>query len=134
MRTLLGLLLWNAVFVVGFAVVVLFFLDWYPGGGGRHVADYLGLAVPFIVGIWLLVLGARFARRRAAVISIAVTSGILILLQCAMLALFIWWNEGFGNRRYTTSLQLLIVLGLAIGGASVWWFWRAKLERRSPEG
>ena len=130
MHLLIRVILWNVVFVVFLTALVFFCAvwveHWFPGVG-RGVSDAIGLSVPFVVGCWLLLLGAKFAKRRASVIAVAVVSSVLVLIQCALLEFFILYSQGFDNTRSTIHFELLPLLVLATGVALVWWFTSVRL-------
>lgn len=128
MRTLIRLLFWNIVFVAGLAATVagLFAI------GADNAAGTTGLLLPALLGIWLLFLGGRFARRRAAVLACAAAAGLLFLLQCALLAFLIWFSQGFGGRTDQTGLFEVLLLWTVL--AAGWLLWRFLRAARVPSG
>lgn len=119
MRVLLRLFLWNVGFVVCLGAVVIH--------ADRAISDPIALALPYIAGVWLLVLGSRFANKRASVITIAIVAGLLFLLQCAIVGMGILLSPYNFERR--TEFQLLLGAVMLTGVTLVWWFTSAKLSR-----
>lgn len=119
---LLRLVLWNALFIVCLAAaVVALFLYAAPG-----IADTVGIWIPYIAGVWLLFLGARFSSRRASIIAIAVASSLLFLFQCGIFGIGIVLSPDHYQHRTQSQLSLAAVL--VTGVAFVWWFMNAKLS------
>jgi hypothetical protein len=119
------IMLWNLMFVAG-VVAVTIFVD-------RALSDSVGITMPYIVALWLLVVGARFANRRPSVIAIAIIAGFLLLLQCAILSGGILLSPYHFEHRI--QMQLLLAAVITTGVPFVWWFLHAKLTqaRRSPD-
>lgn len=90
--------------------------------------EAVGISLPYIGGIWLLFLGARFANRRISVIAIVVIASILLLIQCAIFGLGILLSPNHFEHR--SQFQLLLAAVVITGGAFVWWFVNAKLSPR----
>jgi hypothetical protein len=122
MRTLLRLLLWNAAFIACVAAIAIS-LD-------RGTSDVFGLSLPYITGVWLLFLGARFASRRVSVIAIAVISSLLFLFQCVVIGFILLLSSD--NRDLATQLAFLIAAVLVTGVALVWWFTSSKRQPGLP--
>lgn len=120
MRTAVHVALWNIAFV-------LLLLAFLVTAASLHV-DMAAFGLPTVFAMWLVVLGAKFARRRWAIVACAVVSVVLLVLQIAVFAFFAWWQQGFGNTGSSTGWQVLIIF-VAIGGALVvGWFLRTKLR------
>jgi hypothetical protein len=118
-RNFFRIALWNVAFVVGIAVVAV--------SVDRLASDFIGLSLPYIAAVWLLVLGARFAHARIAVISIATVASLLLVLQAAIFSVAIVLSPDNEDRRtqYVLLLAVVIVTGLAF----VSWFVGAKRSR-----
>jgi hypothetical protein len=118
-RVLPRLLLWNVGFIVCLGAIVVY--------ADRAISDRIGLSLPYIAGVWLLLLGAGFAKKRASVIAIAVVASLLLLLQCAVFGAGILLSPYHFEHR--TQFQLLLAAAIVTGVAFVWWFIIAKLSR-----
>jgi hypothetical protein len=122
LRLLLRLFLWNAAFVACVAALAVS-LD-------RGTSDLFGLSLPYVTGVWLLFLGARFANRRLSVIAIAIVSSLLFLLQCAVIGFALLLSSD--NRDSVTLLAYLIAAVLVTGAGLVWWFASSKRQPGLP--
>lgn len=121
MRTVLRIALWNLAFIVVLVASL--------AVAASLRLDLLAFGLPAVIAVWVLILGARFAHRRWAVVTCAVAGVLLLLFQIALFAFFAWWNRGFGNTRGWTE-SLVMVLYVAVGGAVVvGWYLVAKLRR-----
>ena len=111
--------LWNIAFFSALALLI--------AVAGSGVGETLLLGFPFVLGVWCLVLGKRFAHRRLWVWVTAGAGGLLFLLQCLLLAFFAWYNAGFGNTTAYDEALTLLILAVAAGSSCVWIFLNAKL-------
>jgi len=116
--------LWNMAFV---AAVVVVTVSIGPAGSG-----VIAVSMPYIAALWLLVVGARFAKKRMSIIVIAVIASLLLLLQCAVLGVGILLSPY--NFEHRTQSQVLLAAVLLTGAALVWWFLRAKLSPLRSKG
>jgi hypothetical protein len=122
MRVAVHLVLWNFAFIV-LLVVALAVL-------AANRADAAAFALPFVLAVWVLFQGAVFAKRRKWVLICATTSGILLLLQLALLTISVLWNRGFGNTSMVTQSLVFVIWVTVGGGLLLAWFLRAK--RNAP--
>lgn len=123
-RTVLKLVLWNVAFVAALAAIFLY--------GGRDAGDMLALLVLFVAGVWLLALGAGFARRRWSVIAVAIAAGLLFLAEAVLLALIAWSSDSFGNPGRGGDFWGGLVVSAVLSVLAVWGFLAMKLPRRAP--
>jgi hypothetical protein len=119
---LLQFALWNAVFAACVAALAAIAFAAAP-----IAAELIGLSLPYVVALWLLVLGVRFATGRRAIISIAVIACLLLLLQCLIFGVGILLSPYHFEHR--TQSQLALAAVIVTGVAFVWWYLRAKLLR-----
>lgn len=117
---LLRIALWNLGFVACVAALVAIAFAVSP-----LAAELIGISLPYIIALWLLVLGARFASGRRAAIAIAVVACLLLLLQCLIFAAGILLSPYHFEHR--TQSQLALAAVVVTGAACVWWYLRAKL-------
>jgi hypothetical protein len=104
-------------------------LDYYFHLGVHHASGtFLFFGGPGLAALWLLALGARNAHRRVSVLAIAVTSGLLVLIQCAVLAFAVAYIRGFDKTRSTTGLELVLAGVFVLGSVLIVWFVRGKLS------
>jgi hypothetical protein len=122
-RTLVNLVLWNVAFVAALASIFL--------NGGRDAGDMLALLVLFVAGVWLLVLGAGFAQRRWAVITVAVAASLFFLTEAALLALIAWSSGSLGNPGRAGEYWGGLVVASVLSVLAVWGFLAMKLPRRA---
>lgn len=122
---LLRLILWNAGFVVCLSAAIVALAVFAEQG----ISDTVGIWLPYIAGIWLLFLGARFSSRRASVIGIAVIACLLFLLQCAIFGFGIMLSAW--NSQARTLMQLSVGAVVVTAVPFVWWYITAKLSRAS---
>lgn len=120
----LRIVLWNVMFVAGVAAVAL--------SVDRAASELAGISMPYILALWLLALGARFASRRLSVIAIAVADSLLLLLQCAIYGIGIVLSPYHFEHR--TLYQLLLAAAIGTGVTFVWWFIHAKRSQASERG
>jgi hypothetical protein len=116
------IVLWSAAFIACLVAIVAF--------AGQAVAELIGASLPYLAALWLLVLGARFATRRAPVIAIAVIAGLLLLFQCAFFGAQILLSPY--NLALRTQFQALLGVTVVTGVACIWWFLRAKRPTPAP--
>ncbi|MFO1364754.1 MAG: hypothetical protein U1F45_20225 [Burkholderiales bacterium] len=129
MRTVVRLVLWNG----GFALAILALL----AVAATLRMDMLAFGLPGVFALWVVMLGAKFARRRSVIITCAVVSVFFVLIQIAVFVFFAWWQRGFGNTQSSTEWQVLIIYVIVGGTFVIGWFLRAKLrtavtDRQNP--
>jgi uncharacterized membrane protein YsdA (DUF1294 family) len=112
--------LWNVGFVACVAALVAIAFAVSP-----LAAELIGISLPYIIALWLLVLGVRFASSRWAIIAIAVIACLLLLLQCLIFGAGILLSPYHFEHRTQSQLALAVVI--VTGVAFVWWYLRAKL-------
>jgi hypothetical protein len=113
------LVLWNMGFAAGFVVVVVFV--------NRSGSELIHLSLPYLAALWLLAVGACFAKRRISVIAVAVIASLLLLLQCAIFSIGIVLSPYHLDHR--TQFQVLLVAVIATGVVFVGWFIKAKQSK-----
>jgi hypothetical protein len=121
-RTLLELLGWNTVFLSGIVAIAIY--------GGSSAGDALAFTLPFVLGLWLLVLGVRFTRGRGTVIATAALASLAFVAQALLLAFFAWFSDGFGNAERGSDFRGGGVVAASLGLFAVWAFLAFKLPRR----
>jgi len=119
---LLQLALWNVGFVACVAALAAIAFAAAPLAAG-----FIGISLPYIIALWLLVLGMRFASGRWAAISIAVIACLLLLLQCLIFGAGILLSPYHFEHR--TQSQLALAAVIVTGVAFVWRYLRAKFSR-----
>ena len=117
--TLLKIVLWNLVFVACITEVTV--------AVDQGTSSNIGICMPYIAALWLLVLGARFASRRGAVIVIAIMASLLLLFQRLLFGVGIVLSPYHLEHRTQSqhALAAVLVTGIAFVGC----FIRAKLPR-----
>lgn len=110
----------SVLLVAGIAAIAVVF---YPA------SEIIGLWMPGILALWLLAVGARFARRRASVVTFAVVASLLFLLQAGIFSVLILANKYHFEHR--TEFQLMLGVVIVTGVAAVYAFVRAKWIRQA---
>lgn len=118
-RNALGIVLSSVVFIAIVGVVAM--------SVDLATSDLIGLSLPYLAALWLLVLGARYANGRTAVAVVSVASGVLLLVQCAILGMGILMSPYHVEHR--TQFQSMLAAVVVTGVPCLWWFRRAKRSR-----
>jgi hypothetical protein len=118
MRTAIRIVLLNFAFALCLGAML--------AVAAAYSLDSVAFGLPALLAVWVLVQGAMFARKRRGVIVCMVASGCLLLLQLAVLAVFVWWNRGFGNTQQATQSLVFLIWAILGGVFLLGWFWRAK--------
>jgi len=118
MHTAIRIILLNLAFVLCLAALA--------AVAAANGLDAVTFGLPALLAVWVLVQGAMFARQHRSVVVCMVASAGLFLLQLAVLAVFVWWNRGFGNTREATQSLVFLIWVILCGAFLLSWFWRAK--------
>lgn len=116
---------WNIALLVAFVVV--FLAGGFAFGEGFNATLAFGL--PCLAGAWLVVLAARFARRRSVVLAMAAVAGLLFAAQCA----FYGFALSGGQRGSIVPFGIHLAVVAVAGPALLAWLILAKRRRWNGE-
>jgi len=106
LETTLRLVFWNIVLAVACGIGLLFV--------GPVVGSTIGFGLLFLIGLWLVILAARFARRRPVVLAVAATAGLLFTLQVAVYVFLLVLSKGDSKLPFGIHLAVVAVAGPAM--------------------
>ena len=121
LETTLRIMLWNIVLAVACGIGFFFV--------GPVVGGTIGFGLPFLLGLWLVILAARFAIHRAVVLAVATLAGILFVLQAAFYVFLLVGAKGESPLPFGVHLAVVAVAGPAL----LAWLILAKRRRWNGE-
>lgn len=106
LETTLRLVFWNIVLAVACGIGFFFV--------GPAVGGTIGFGLLFLVGMWLVILAAQFARRRPVVLAVAAIAGTLFALQVAVYVFLLVASKGGSTLPFGIHLAVVAIVGPAI--------------------